>query len=63
MHDVIVHNLYIELPISFAQISHSTLASGHRLALLAPAEGTLIARSDANGEDLDNFAGAGLYDR
>lgn len=34
-----------------------------RLALLAPAGGTLIARSDANGEDLEDFAGAGLYDR
>lgn len=34
-----------------------------RLALRAPPGGTLIARSDANGEDLDDFAGAGLYDR
>ena len=33
-----------------------------RMALLAPASGTLIARSDANGEDLEEFAGAGLYD-
>lgn len=33
-----------------------------RTALYAPAGGTLIARSDANGEDLKEFAGAGLYD-
>lgn len=33
-----------------------------RMALVAPASGTLIARSDANGEDLEEFAGAGLYD-
>lgn len=33
-----------------------------RVSLVAPAGGTLIARSDANGEDLDDFAGAGLYD-
>eukprot|EP00879_Flechtneria_rotunda_P013885 GHRR01014501.1.p1 GENE.GHRR01014501.1~~GHRR01014501.1.p1 ORF type:complete len:183 (+),score=53.76 GHRR01014501.1:675-1223(+) len=33
-----------------------------RLALYAPPGGTLIARSDTNGEDLDAFAGAGLYD-
>ena len=28
----------------------------------APSGGTVIARSDSNGEDLENFAGAGLYD-
>jgi alpha-glucan, water dikinase len=28
----------------------------------APADGSLIARSDSNGEDLEGFAGAGLYD-
>ena len=28
----------------------------------APAGGTVIARSDSNGEDLEGFAGAGLYD-
>lgn len=28
----------------------------------APKGGTLIARSDSNGEDLEGFAGAGLYD-
>ena len=28
----------------------------------APAGGTVIARSDSNGEDLEDFAGAGLYD-
>ncbi|KAJ7518030.1 hypothetical protein O6H91_21G052000 [Diphasiastrum complanatum] len=28
----------------------------------APEQGTFIARSDSNGEDLENFAGAGLYD-
>ena len=28
----------------------------------APGEGTVIARSDSNGEDLEDFAGAGLYD-
>jgi phosphoenolpyruvate synthase/pyruvate phosphate dikinase len=28
----------------------------------APAGGTIIARSDSNGEDLEDFAGAGLYD-
>lgn len=33
------------------------------LALYAPPGGTLIARSDTNGEDLEAFAGAGLYDR
>ena len=33
-----------------------------RVALVAPPTGTLIARSDANGEDLEEFAGAGLYD-
>lgn len=37
-----------------------------RLALLAPVAAggtpTLISRSDANGEDLEEFAGAGLYD-
>lgn len=34
-----------------------------RQGLFVPAEGTLIARSDTNGEDLDGYAGAGLYDR
>ncbi len=34
-----------------------------RTALRAPPGGTLIARSDTNGEDLEAFAGAGLYDR
>lgn len=33
-----------------------------RVALYAPLGGTLIARSDTNGEDLEAFAGAGLYD-
>ncbi len=33
-----------------------------RTALFAPLGGTLIARSDTNGEDLEGFAGAGLYD-
>lgn len=33
-----------------------------RVALYAPQGGTLIARSDTNGEDLEAFAGAGLYD-
>ncbi|KAI8469254.1 MAG: glutathione synthetase ATP-binding domain-like protein [Monoraphidium minutum] len=33
-----------------------------RVALRAPPGGTLIARSDTNGEDLEAFAGAGLYD-
>ena len=28
----------------------------------APSGGTIIARSDSNGEDLEDFAGAGLYD-
>ena len=28
----------------------------------APEGGTVIARSDSNGEDLEDFAGAGLYD-
>ena len=28
----------------------------------APVGGTVIARSDSNGEDLEDFAGAGLYD-
>ena len=34
-----------------------------RQGLFAPVEGTLIARSDTNGEDLEGYAGAGLYDR
>jgi len=34
-----------------------------RVAMYAPPGGTLIARSDTNGEDLEAFAGAGLYDR
>jgi alpha-glucan,water dikinase len=34
-----------------------------REGLFAPEEGTLIARSDTNGEDLEGYAGAGLYDR
>lgn len=34
-----------------------------RQGLFAPEEGTLIARSDTNGEDLEGYAGAGLYDR
>ncbi len=34
-----------------------------REALYAPAGGTLIARSDANAEDLEQYAAAGLYDR
>lgn len=34
-----------------------------RQALYAPAGGTLIARSDANAEDLEQYAAAGLYDR
>ncbi|KAF8071284.1 R1 [Scenedesmus sp. PABB004] len=33
-----------------------------RVGLYAPPGGTLIARSDTNGEDLEAFAGAGLYD-
>ncbi len=33
-----------------------------RAGLYAPPQGTLIARSDTNGEDLESFAGAGLYD-
>jgi len=33
-----------------------------RVSLHAPPAGTCIARSDANGEDLAGFAGAGLYD-
>lgn len=33
-----------------------------RAALWCPAEGTMIARSDTNGEDLEAFSGAGLYD-
>jgi alpha-glucan,water dikinase len=33
-----------------------------RVGLYAPHGGTLIARSDTNGEDLEAFAGAGLYD-
>ncbi len=44
------------------KLSVSGFAS-KRLALLAPSQGTYIARSDANGEDLEDFAGAGLYDR
>eukprot|EP00929_Paragymnodinium_shiwhaense_P057894 TRINITY_DN28998_c0_g1_i1.p1 TRINITY_DN28998_c0_g1~~TRINITY_DN28998_c0_g1_i1.p1 ORF type:complete len:1220 (-),score=235.15 TRINITY_DN28998_c0_g1_i1:257-3916(-) len=31
-------------------------------AVFTPAEGTHIFRSDSNGEDLEGFAGAGLYD-
>ena len=31
-------------------------------AYFAPEAGSLIARSDSNGEDLETFAGAGLYD-
>ncbi|QDZ22760.1 pyruvate phosphate dikinase [Chloropicon primus] len=31
-------------------------------AYFAPEEGSVIARSDSNGEDLESFAGAGLYD-
>jgi alpha-glucan,water dikinase len=34
-----------------------------RLGLFTPDQGTLIARSDSNGEDLEGYAGAGLYDR
>lgn len=34
-----------------------------RVGLYAPHTGSLIARSDTNGEDLEAFAGAGLYDR
>jgi hypothetical protein len=34
-----------------------------RQGLFVPAGGTLIARSDTNGEDLVGYAGAGLYDR
>lgn len=34
-----------------------------REGLFAPEGGTLIARSDTNGEDLEGYAGAGLYDR
>lgn len=34
-----------------------------RLGLFTPEQGTLIARSDTNGEDLAGYAGAGLYDR
>eukprot|EP00878_Enallax_costatus_P012225 GHUV01012768.1.p1 GENE.GHUV01012768.1~~GHUV01012768.1.p1 ORF type:complete len:407 (+),score=64.26 GHUV01012768.1:489-1709(+) len=33
-----------------------------RQGLFAPAGGTLMARSDTNGEDLAGYAGAGLYD-
>lgn len=33
-----------------------------RSALHSPDCGTIIARSDSNGEDLEGFAGAGLYD-
>eukprot|EP00798_Chlamydomonas_sp_ICE-L_P020028 gene20028-26744_t len=51
--------------LSFSATDGSVKVLGYpskRIALKAPAGGTLIARSDANGEDLDNFAGAGLYD-
>ena len=34
-----------------------------RTALRAPGAATLIARSDANAEDLEQYAAAGLYDR
>jgi hypothetical protein len=34
-----------------------------RVSMYTPPGGTLIARSDTNGEDLEAFAGAGLYDR
>lgn len=33
-----------------------------RVGLFAPASASLIVRSDSNGEDLETFAGAGLYD-
>ncbi len=33
-----------------------------RVGLFSPPAGSLIARSDSNGEDLEAFAGAGLYD-
>lgn len=35
---------------------------GKREGLFCPPGGSLIARSDSNGEDLEDFAGAGLYD-
>ena len=34
----------------------------HHPAGVVPGAGTIIARSDSNGEDLEGFAGAGLYD-
>lgn len=33
-----------------------------RVGLFAPPTASLIVRSDSNGEDLETFAGAGLYD-
>ena len=42
-----------------AQVSLTALPS-KRLGLFA-ADGTLIARSDSNGEDLEAFAGAGMH--
>jgi hypothetical protein len=50
------------LPPGASDASIQSLPS-KRVGLYAPHGGTLIARSDTNGEDLDAFAGAGLYDR
>jgi hypothetical protein len=37
-------------------------APSKRTALYSPAADAIIARSDSNAEDLEGFAGAGLYD-
>lgn len=54
--------LSFSLPPGSSQPELHSLPS-KRVGLFAPHGGTLIARSDTNGEDLEAFAGAGLYDR
>lgn len=64
--EVLVGN-YPGRALSFSLPPGSTTPELHslpskRVGLYAPHGGSLIARSDTNGEDLEAFAGAGLYD-
>eukprot|EP00923_Selenidium_pygospionis_P054380 GHVN01094759.1.p1 GENE.GHVN01094759.1~~GHVN01094759.1.p1 ORF type:complete len:643 (+),score=252.00 GHVN01094759.1:809-2737(+) len=54
-------------PLTFSSVKGSGEVKIHSMpskihGLFAQPQGSLIARSDSNGEDLEGFAGAGLYD-
>jgi hypothetical protein len=58
----LTHHHPLPLPPEGAGGPQLLCLTSKRTALFAPLGGTLIARSDTNGEDLEGFAGAGLYD-